>query len=403
MFQDTPTYPGDPILSLNEDFQRDPRTEKINLSIGIYFDDAGRLPVLRAVQEAERAMNGVAGEGPRPYLPMAGSQAYREAVQDLVFGRACGAVQEQRVATVQTLGGSGALKVGSDFLKHLFPHSQVWISDPSWENHRVVFEGSGFEVQTYPYYDASSGGLRFEDMLATIRAIPHRSIVLLHACCHNPTGVDLTEAQWRQLIPVLLEREAIAFIDMAYQSFGAGLDEDAFAVRALTEAGVACVVANSFSKNFSLYGERCGGLSVVCASVDEAQRVLGQLTAKIRANYSSPPTHGARAISAVLRDAALRSLWESELAEMRERILAMRQAIFEHLRDATSGHDLTRYVHQRGMFTYTGLSAGQVDRLRSDYGVYLLRSGRLCVAGLNRHNVTATATAIAAVMQSSAR
>ena len=403
MFQDTPTYPGDPILSLNEDFQRDPRPGKINLSIGIYFDDAGRLPVLRAVQEAERAMSAGAGEGPRPYLPMAGSQAYREAVQDLVFDRACRAVQEQCVATVQTLGGSGALKVGSDFLKRLFPQSQVWISDPSWENHRVVFEGSGFEVQTYPYYDASTGGLRFEDMLETLRAVPPRSIVLLHACCHNPTGVDLTEAQWRQLIPVLLAREAIAFVDMAYQGFGAGLEEDAFAVRALTEAGVACLIANSFSKNFSLYGERCGGLSVVCASADDAQRVLGQLTATIRSNYSNPPTHGARAISTVLRDAALRSLWQSELGEMRERILAMRRAIFEQLKKAVGGDDLKRYVDQRGMFTYTGLSASQVDRLRSDHGVYLLRSGRLCVAGLNQQNVGAAATAIAAVMQSSTR
>jgi len=403
MFQDTPTYPGDPILSLNEDFQRDPRPGKINLSIGIYFDDAGRLPVLRAVQEAERAMSAGAGEGPRPYLPMAGSHAYREAVQDLVFGPACRAVQERCVATVQTLGGSGALKVGSDFLKRLFPHSQVWISDPSWENHRVVFEGSGFDVQTYPYYDTASGGLRFEDMLETLRTVPPRSIVLLHACCHNPTGVDLTEAQWRQLIPVLLAREAIAFVDMAYQGFGAGLEEDAFAVRALTEAGVACLVANSFSKNFSLYGERCGGLSVVCASADEAQRVLGQLTATIRSNYSNPPTHGARAISTVLRDAALRSLWQSELGEMRERILAMRRAIFEQLKKAVGGDDLKRYVDQRGMFTYTGLSASQVDRLRSDHGVYLLRSGRLCVAGLNQHNVVAAATAIAAVMQSSTR
>jgi aromatic-amino-acid transaminase len=403
MFQDTPTYAGDPILSLNEDFQRDPRPGKINLSIGIYFDNAGRLPVLRAVQEAERAMSAGAGEGPRPYLPMAGSHAYREAVQDLVFGRDCRAVQEQCVATVQTLGGSGALKVGSDFLKRLFPHSQVWISDPSWENHRVVFEGSGFEVQTYPYYDASNGGLRFEDMLETLRAVPPSSIVLLHACCHNPTGVDLTEVQWRQLIPVLLDREAIAFVDMAYQGFGAGLEEDAFAVRALTEAGVACLVANSFSKNFSLYGERCGGLSVVCASADETQRVLGQLTATIRSNYSNPPTHGARAIATVLRDAALRSLWRSELGEMRERILAMRGAIFEHLKDAVGGNEQRRYVHQRGMFTYTGLSASQVDRLRSDHAVYLLRSGRLCVAGLNQHNVGSAATAIAAVMQSSTR
>lgn len=399
MFEHTPAYAGDPILSLNEDFQRDPRAQKVNLSIGIYFDDAGRLPVLQAVQKAELSMIGPAGEGPRPYLPMAGIPAYREAVQELVFGRSCRAVQEQRVATVQTLGGSGALKVGADLLRRLFPQSEVWISDPSWENHRVVFEGSGFKVHTYPYYDSSTGGLRFNDMLATLRTLPARSIVLLHACCHNPTGVDLSDEQWRALIPVLRERELIAFVDMAYQGFGASLDEDAYAVRVMTEAGVACLVANSFSKNFSLYGERCGGLSIVCASADEMQRVLGQLMATIRANYSNPPTHGARVIATVLRDGALRELWEAELGGMRARIQAMRHAIHKRLVQAVGEGSLDRYVHQRGMFTYTGLSAEQVERLRAEHGVYLLRSGRLCVAGLNQQNVDIAAEAIAAVMR----
>jgi aromatic-amino-acid transaminase len=262
----------------------------------------------------------------------------------------------------------------------------------------VVFEGSGFTVHTYPYYDAATGGLQFEAMMAAIAALPPRSIVLLHACCHNPTGVDLSHEQWLQLAPVLRERESIAFIDMAYQGFGAGLDDDAFAVRTLAQAGVACVVANSFSKNFSLYGERCGGLSVVCADADEAQRVQGQLNGTVRANYSNPPTHGAKVIAAILNDAELRRQWTTELSDMRERIAAMRRSLHADLSSRISSPRLDRYVQQRGMFTYTGLTAGQVDRLRIEHGIYLLRSGRLCIAGLNAGNVGQVARAIAAVM-----
>ena len=398
MFEHIPAYPGDPILSLNEDFHRDPRTRKVNLSIGIYFDDAGGLPVLEAVLEAERRLSGADGEGPRPYLPMAGISAYREAVQELVFGEECAALREGRIATIQTLGGSGALKVGSDFIRRLFPESEVWISDPSWENHRVILEGSGFRVNSYPYYDEASGGTRFEDMLAVVRHLPPRSVVLLHACCHNPTGVDLTDEQWEQLIPVLRDRQSIPFIDMAYQGFGTGPAEDAYAVRSMTKAGLPCFVANSFSKNFSFYGERCGGLSVVCSSSEEAQRVLGQLTATVRANYSNPPTHGARAIAQVLKDLELRALWQKELGSMRQRLDEMRRAIHCTMKGHLDGSKLERYIRQRGMFAYTGLSAAQVDRLRAEHGVYLLRSGRLCVAGLNRQNVEAVGCAIAAVM-----
>lgn len=397
MFENTPAYQGDPILSLNEDFHRDPRTQKVNLSIGIYFDDAGLLPVLQSVQEAERRLGGEHGEGPRPYLPMAGIPAYREAVQELVFGSDCAALLEGRIATIQTLGGGGALKVGSDFLKRQFPASEVWISDPSWENHRVVFEGSGFKVNTYPYYDAATGGLRFDNMLSALQALPPRSIVLLHACCHNPTGVDLSDAQWERLIPVLRERQAIPFIDMAYQGFGAGLAEDAFSVRALTAAGLPCLVANSFSKNFSFYGERCGGLSVACASAGEAGRVLGQLMGTVRANYSNPPTHGARVIAEVLKDAELRRLWMDELAGMRQRIQDMRRAIHAELTGHVDGAALDRYILQRGMFTYTGLAPDQVDHLREAHGVYILRSGRLCVAGLNAQNVGTVGRSIAAI------
>ena len=396
MFSHVDAYPGDPILSLNEAFGQDPRQHKVNLSIGIYFDDAGRLPVMQAVRDAESAV--LSDIGPRPYLPMAGTPAYRDAVQALVFGEHNAARREQRIATLQTLGGGGALRVGADFLKRYFPQSTLWISDPSWDNHRVVFESAGFPVQAYPYYDDATGGLRFDAMLETITALPPQSIVLLHACCHNPTGVDLSQAQWQTLVPVMRERGLIAFVDMAYQGFGDGLDEDAFAVRALTDAGVPTVVANSFSKNFSLYGERCGALSVVCESADEAARVFGQLMGTVRANYSNPPTHGARLVAQVLTTPSLRHAWETELDGMRTRIASMRTQIHARLAPHVSGEKLSRYIAQRGMFTYTGLSAEQADTLRETHGVYVLRSGRMCVAGLNTRNVDTVAQAIAQVL-----
>ncbi|MBY4898245.1 amino acid aminotransferase [Cupriavidus sp. AU9028] len=396
MFEHIEAFPGDPILSLNEDFQQDPRTDKVNLSIGIYFDDEGRLPVMRAVAQAEAALLG--DLGPRPYLPMSGLAAYREAVQTLVFGEDCAARTERRIATLQTLGGSGALRVGADFLRRYFPSAQMWISDPSWENHRVVFDRAGFTVNSYPYYDAETGGLKFDAMLAAIEAIPQGDVVLLHACCHNPTGVDLNEDQWRQVIGVLKARKLLPFVDMAYQGFGSGLDDDAFAVRELARQGVPCLVANSFSKNFSLYGERCGGLSVVCASADEAGRVLGQLTGAVRANYSNPPTHGARVVTRVLTTPELRKSWEEELTSMCQRIARMRQAIHDQLREHVTGEKLSRYIKQRGMFTYTGLTPEQVDRLKNEHGVYVLRSGRMCVAGLNDRNVGVVADAIGKVL-----
>ncbi|MCO4889565.1 aspartate/tyrosine/aromatic aminotransferase [Cupriavidus sp. WGtm5] len=397
MFAHIEAFPGDPILSLNEDFQRDPRTDKVNLSIGIYFDDDGRLPVMQAVAQAEAAL--LADMGPRPYLPMSGLAAYRNAVQALVFGEDSPARAAGRIATLQTLGGSGALRVGADFLKRYYPQAQVWISDPSWENHRVVFERAGFTVNTYPYYDDATGGLKFDAMIDALRAIPAGSIVLLHACCHNPTGVDLNQDQWRQLIALLKANNLLPFVDMAYQGFGAGLEDDAFAIRELVAQDVPCLVANSFSKNFSLYGERCGGLSVFCNTATEASNVLGQLTGAVRANYSNPPTHGARVVSKVLTTPELRQLWEQELAEMCGRIARMREAIHHNLRDHVSGEALSRYLTQRGMFTYTGLTADQAERLREEHGVYLLRSGRMCVAGLNERNVGIVAKAIGSVLK----
>jgi aromatic-amino-acid transaminase len=396
MFKHIPPFAGDPILSLNEDFQHDPRVHKINLSIGIYFDDAGRIPVMASVRRAEALV--VAKNGPKPYLPIEGAANFRAAVQQLLFGTGHEAITSGRVATIQSVGSSGGLKVGADFLARHFPGSQVWVSDPTWDNHRSMFEGAGLAVNTYPYYDPQTGGLKFAAMLAALRSLPPKSIVLLHACCHNPTGVDLTRAQWEELIPLLRERALIPYLDLAYQGFGDGIEADAYAVRALANAGVSYFIASSFSKSMSVYGERCGALSVVCPDAAQAALVLGQLKFTVRRNYSSPPIHGGQIVATVLGDPELRRSWETELGAMRERILTMRKTLHDVLAAKLPGRDLGYFLTQRGMFSYTGLTAAQVDRLREEHAVYMLRSGRLCVAGLNRSNVEATAVAMAAVL-----
>ncbi len=405
MFRHIDAYAGDPILTLNEAFGKDPRPHKINLSIGIYFDDAGKLPVMRAVREAETAM--LQHIGPRSYQPMEGAANYRSAVQHLLFGEQHEAVLSGRIATVQTIGGSGGLKVGSDFLKRYFPGANVWVSDPTWDNHRAMFEGAGFTVHTYPYYDSATGALNFSAMLQAFKGessnaqgvgIPEGSIVLMHACCHNPTGVDLTAAQWAELIPVIKARRLIPYLDIAYQGFGDGITEDTFALLALTEAGISFFCASSFSKSFSLYGERCGALSVVCPDRAQAELVLGQMRATVRKNYSSPPTHGGQIIARVLQTPALYAQWADELNTMRERIKTMRQRLHAVLQQKLPGKDVGYFLTQRGMFSYTGLSTEQVDTLREEHAVYLVRSGRMCVAGLNSGNVEATAVAMAAVL-----
>ena len=396
VFEHLEPYAGDPILSLNEAFQADPRPDKVNLSIGIYFDDAGRIPVLGCVREAEAQM--LAESGPKPYLPIEGSAAARSAVQALLFGPQHEAVTSGRIATLQTIGSSGGLKVGADFIKRWFPGAAVWVSDPTWDNHRAMFEGAGVAVHTYPYYDAATGGLRLDAMLDALSTLPQRSIVLLHACCHNPTGVDLGRDQWERLIPLLKERELLPYLDLAYQGYGDGIAEDAFAVRALASSGLSFFVANSFSKSMSVYGERAGALSVVCADRGEAELVLGQLKATVRRNYSSPAIHAAGIVSRVLTDPGLRAAWETDVAAMRERILGMRRSLHAVVSAKKPGRDFGYFLSQRGMFSYTGLSAAQVDRLREEFGVYLVRSGRMCVAGLNSGNVERTATAMAAVL-----
>jgi aromatic-amino-acid transaminase len=389
-------YAGDPILSLNEAFQADPRPHKVNLSIGIYFDDAGRIPVLPCVREAEAQM--LAESGPKPYLPIEGSAAMRTAVQGLLFGAGHDAVTGGRVVTLQTVGSSGGLKVGADFIKRWLPGAEVWISDPSWDNHRAMFEGAGLRVHSYPYYDAATGGVRFAALKDALAALPRGSVVLLHACCHNPTGVDLSRAQWQELVPLVRERGLLPYLDLAYQGYGDGIDDDAFAVRLLASSGVTCFVANSFSKSMSVYGERAGALSVVCAGRDEADLVLGQLKATVRRNYSSPAIHAAGIVSRVLGTPALRAAWEADVSAMRERILTMRHRLHAVLSAKKPGREFGYFLSQRGMFSYTGLTAAQVDRLREEFAVYLVRSGRICVAGLNTGNVERTAEAMAAVI-----
>ena len=396
MFEHVEPYAGDPIFALVDAFNADPRPHKVNLSIGIYFDENGKLPVLASVREAEARM--LAAGGPKPYLPMEGAADARRAVQTLLFGEGHEAIASGRVATIQSVGSSGGLKFGADFLKRWFAASEVWISDPSWDNHRSMFEGSGFTVKAYPYYDAATGGVAFDAMLAAIEALPARTIVLLHACCHNPTGVDLTPAMWDRLIPVLKRRELIPYLDLAYQGFGDGLEQDAYAVRAMAASGAAFIVANSFSKSMSVYGERCGALSVVCPTKREADLVLGQLKLTVRRIYSSPAIHAAGIMAQVLGDAKLRAQWEAEVGQMRERILAMRKSLHAVLSARVKGRDFGYLLTQRGMFSYTGLTAAQVDRLREEHAVYLIRSGRMCVAGLNAGNVERTAQAMAAVL-----
>ena len=396
MFEHVQPYAGDPIFALVDAYNADPRPAKVNLSIGIYFDEQGRLPVLPSVQLAEARI--LAAAGPKPYLPMEGDAACRAEVAKLLLGSGHPAIAAGRVATIQTVGSSGGLKVGADFLKTWLPDAAVWVSDPTWDNHRSMFEGSGFQVHNYPYFDAASGGLRFDAMLDTLRGLPKRSIVLLHACCHNPTGVDLSAAQWDALIPVLRDRELLPYLDLAYQGFGDGITEDAYSVRALADAGLTFFVANSFSKSMSVYGERCGALSAVCASAAEAELVMGQLRFTVRRIYSSPGLHAAKIVAHVLGDADLRPMWEAELASMRERILAMRRALHSRLAALLPGRDVGYLLSQRGMFSYTGLSGAQVDALREQHAVYLIRSGRVCIAGLNSANVGRTAEAIAAVL-----
>ncbi len=397
MFSAVEMAPRDPILGLTEAFNADPRASKVNLGVGIYYDDSGRIPLLEAVRRAERAR--VDAAPARGYLPIEGFGAYNEAVRKLLFGADSPLLAAGRVATFEALGGTGALRVGADFLHRLYPQAGVWISDPSWENHRALFEAAGFVVQSYPYYDPATHGLRFDTMLETLRGLAAHSIVVLHACCHNPTGVDLNAEQWDAVISVVRERGLVAFLDMAYQGFAEGIDPDALAVRKFADSGLSFFVSSSFSKSFSLYGERVGALSIVTADRDETARVTSQVKRVIRTNYSNPPTHGAAIVASVLSTPELRELWERELAGMRNRIRAMRTGLVQRLRENGVGQDFSFVERQRGMFSYSGLNPGQVERLRDDFGIYAVGTGRICLAALNGSNIDAVAKAMAGVLE----
>ncbi|MDN5539431.1 amino acid aminotransferase [Comamonas sp.] len=388
--------PRDPILGLNEQFNADSNPNKVNLGVGVYFDDNGKLPLLECVQAAEKAMM----EKPtaRGYLPIDGIAAYDNGVKALVFGAESDVVKSGRVATVQAIGGTGGLKIGADFLKKLNPSAKVLISNPSWENHKAIFTNAGFEVGSYAYYDAATRSIDFAGMLADLNAAAAGTVVVLHACCHNPTGYDITAAQWDEVIAVVKAKGLIPFLDMAYQGFGHGIAEDGAVIGKFVAAGLDIFVSTSFSKSFSLYGERVGALSVVAADKDEAARVLSQLKIVIRTNYSNPPTHGGAVVAAVLNNPELHALWEKELGEMRVRIKAMRQKLVDGLKAAGVQQDMSFITTQIGMFSYSGLSKDQMVRLRSEFGVYGTDTGRMCVAALNSKNIDYVCKAIAAVI-----
>jgi aromatic-amino-acid transaminase len=388
--------PRDPILGINEAFAADTNPHKVNLGVGVYYDDSGKLPLLACVQAAEKLM--MASPQPRGYLPIDGIAAYDAAVKALVFGADSEPVKSGRVAAAQGIGGTGGLKIGADFLKKISPNAKVMISDPSWENHRALFAQAGFEVVSHPYYDAAKRGVDFEGMLAALNSAEAGTIAVLHACCHNPTGYDITPAQWDQVIAVVKARNITPFLDMAYQGFGYGIAEDGAAVAKFVAAGLNFFVSTSFSKSFSLYGERVGALSVVCSSKEEADRVLSQLKLVIRTNYSNPQIHGATVVATVLNTPELRAQWEAELTEMRVRIKAMRQKLVDGLKAAGVKQDMTFITDQIGMFSYSGLTTAQMQRLRSEFGVYGTDAGRMCVAALNSKNIDHVCASIAAVV-----
>jgi aromatic-amino-acid transaminase len=396
LFSAVEMAPRDPILGLNEQYNADTNPNKVNLGVGVYFDDNGKLPLLQCVQAFEKTM--MDKPTARGYLPIDGIAAYDAAVKSLVFGADSEPVKSGRVATVQAIGGTGGLKVGADFLKRLNPAAKVLISDPSWENHRALFTNAGFTVESYRYYDETTRGLNFAGMLADLKAAPAGTVVVLHACCHNPTGYDITAAQWDEVIAVVKANQLTPFLDMAYQGFGYGILEDGAVIGKFVAAGLDFFVSTSFSKSFSLYGERVGALSVLCANKDEAAKVLSQLKVVIRTNYSNPPTHGGAIVAGVLGNPELRALWESELGEMRVRIKAMRQKLVDGLKAAGVKQDMSFITQQIGMFSYSGLSKDQMVRLRSEFGVYGTDTGRMCVAALNSKNVDYVCACIAKVV-----
>ena len=396
IFANVELAPRDPILGLNEQYNADTRSTKVNLGVGVYYDDEGRIPLLQAVRQAEATR--AEQQAPRGYLPIEGIATYDKGAQALLLGKDSELAASGRAVTFQALGGTGALKIGADFLAQINPQATVYISNPSWENHRALFERAGFKVENYPYYDAATHGLDFDAMLAFFQQLAPNSIVVLHACCHNPTGVDPSLAQWEQIANVIKARNLVPFLDIAYQGFGDGLEEDAQVVRLFAKLDIPMFVSSSFSKSFSLYGERVGALTVLSASKDEAERVLSQVKRTIRTNYSNPPTHGGTVVSMVLNSSELFAMWEKELGEMRDRIRLMRAQLVAKLKEHGTTQNFDFVLAQRGMFSYSGLTQAQVERLRNEHGIYAVNSGRICVAALNSRNIDAVAKAIAQVL-----
>ena len=396
LFSAVEMAPRDPILGLTETFNADTRPYKVNLGVGVYYNEEGKIPLLKAVAQAEKAR--LETQSPRGYLPIEGVQTYDVAVQNMLFGEKAPILADGRIVTTQSLGGTGALKVGADFLKRLLPHAVVAISDPSWENHRALFESAGFPVKTYRYYDALNHDVDRAGLLEDLQQLPPCSIVVLHACCHNPTGLDLNAEDWQRVIEVIKACGHVPFVDIAYQGFGEGIAEDALAVRLFAQSGLSFFISSSFSKSFSLYGERVGALSIVTQSNEEAQRVRSQVKRVIRTNYSNPPIHGASIVSSILQNPELKALWEEELAGMRSRIQQLRQSLVQALVDHGAKQDFSFINRQRGMFSYSGLTVAQVERLRTEFGVYALSTGRICAAALNSKNLNYVADAIVKVL-----
>lgn len=398
LFSSVQLAPKDPIFGLTEAYTADQRPGKVNLGVGVYYTDEGKVPLLRAVLEAEKEV--VAKEAPRAYIPIEGPNPYNSAVQNLLFGKDSALIQAGRVVTAECLGGTGALRVGGDFVKRLEPNSQAAISSPSWENHRGIFEAAGYTVLDYTYFDPKTRGVDFDGMVRSLESFPAKTLVILHACCHNPTGADLTKDQWKTIISICQQKQLIPFLDIAYQGFADGIEEDGAAVRMFADSGMSFLVSSSFSKSFSLYGERVGALSIVTQSKEESARVLSQLKRVIRTNYSNPPTHGAAIVATVLNSPKLRQMWEDELAQMRDRIKSMRLGLKEKLAAAGISHDFSFIEAQRGMFSYSGLTADQVAKLQEQDAIYALSTGRICVAALNSKNIDRVAQAIARVLMS---
>lgn len=397
MFKNIDYYAGDPILGLMDKFVADPNPNKVNLGIGIYYDEIGQMPVLECVKTAEqRIADPIA---PRPYLPMAGLPGHRKACQDLLFGKDAQVLQDNRVATIATLGGSGALKIGAEFIHEWFPKSKCYVSDPTWSNHIAIFEGCDVEVGTYPYYDKATSSIKFDEMIDFIAQLNKHDVVLLHPCCHNPTGMDLTPEQWDIVLEVIQSCELIPFMDIAYQGFGEDMEQDAYAIRKAVDMNLPVFVSNSFSKNLSLYGERVGGLSVLCSNEDQAERVFGQLNFVVRRIYTSPPSHGGHVVDIVMNDAQLHQQWIGEVYGMRDRIRAMRVKLRAILEANLSDRNFDYITRQNGMFSFTGLTPEQVERLQSEFGVYIVSNSRMCMSGLNINNVDYVADAMVAVLQ----